>query len=164
MTRSEKQVQQTVKAFQSFINPFQLGTSQPLTSLNSGAAMPEEVHFDVLNALKNGKTQKEVFIHDRLQTNKVLFFEPIKRNRFMTMSSTTPKRKLVASNQKVIQYKATSGFIFQIFIKQQLKSQISISDLMTYLLTLDTILHLNNRWLFRKSQQSKQNELHDQRC
>lgn len=33
ITRSEKQVQQTVKAFQSFINPFQLGTSQPLTSL-----------------------------------------------------------------------------------------------------------------------------------
>ncbi|KAL7404873.1 hypothetical protein ABVT39_020258 [Epinephelus coioides] len=53
------------------------------------------------------------------------------------MSSTTPKRKLMAPNQKVIQYKATSGFILQIFIKsQELKSQISISDLMTYPLTL----------------------------
>ena len=137
ITRSEEQVQQTVQAFQSFINPFQLETSQPLTSLSSGAAMPKEVRYDVLNALKNGKTQKDKFIRDRLQTKKVIFFEPIKRNRFKTMSSTTPKRKLVASNQKVIQYKATSGFIFQIFIKsQQLKSQISISDLMTYPLTL----------------------------
>ena len=42
--RSEEQVQQTVQAFQSFINPFQLKTSQPLTSLSSGAVMPEEVH------------------------------------------------------------------------------------------------------------------------
>lgn len=48
------------------------------------------------------------------------FFEPIKRNKFKTMSSTSPKRKLVASNQKVIQYKAISWFIFQIFIKSQL--------------------------------------------
>ncbi|KAJ8352967.1 hypothetical protein AAFF_G00130500 [Aldrovandia affinis] len=66
ITRSEEQVQQTVDAFQSFINPFQLETSQPLTSLTSGAAMPEEVRCDVLNALKNGQSQKEQFIRDRL--------------------------------------------------------------------------------------------------
>lgn len=29
--------------------------------------MPEEVRYDVLNALKNGNTQKEEFIRDRLQ-------------------------------------------------------------------------------------------------
>ncbi|CAJ1061367.1 hypothetical protein XNOV1_A031607 [Xyrichtys novacula] len=53
------------------------------------------------------------------------------------MSSTTPKRQLVASNQKVIQYKATSGFIFQIFIKSKLlPSQISISELMSCPLTV----------------------------
>jgi len=33
--------------------------------------MPEVVRYDVLNALKKGKTQKEEFIRDRLQTKKV---------------------------------------------------------------------------------------------
>ena len=41
------------------------------------------------------------------------------------------------SNQKVIQYKATSGFIFQIVVKSQvLGLQVSISVLITYPLTL----------------------------
>ena len=71
---------------------------------------------------------------DRLQTKEVLFYEPIKRNRFKTKSSTTLRRKLVASHQKVIQYKTTSGFIVQIFIKSQ--ELISTSDLMTYPSTL----------------------------
>ena len=57
ISQSEKQVQQTIEAFRSFINPFQLETSQPLTSLTSGAAMPEEVSSDVLNALTNGQEQ-----------------------------------------------------------------------------------------------------------
>ena len=69
-------MQQTVQAFQSFINPFQIETSQPLTSLSSGAAMPEEVRYDVLNALKNGKTQKEKFIRDRLQTKSSFSLNP----------------------------------------------------------------------------------------
>ena len=64
ISRSEDQVKRTVEAFQSFANPFHLVIYQPLTSLSSGAAMPEEVHHDVLNTLKNGKAQKEVFMRD----------------------------------------------------------------------------------------------------
>ena len=74
ISRSEDQVRRTVDAFQSFVNPFHLDISHPLTSLSSGAAMPEEVRHDVLNALKNGKAQKEVFIRDRLITKTVPFF------------------------------------------------------------------------------------------
>ena len=142
IARSEHQVQCTVDAFQSFINPFQLDTNQPLTSLSSGAAMPEDVRYDVLNALKNGQTQKQQFISTRLIGKEFSFFKPIKRNKFKNMSSITPKRQLVASNKKVIQYKATSGFIFQIFIKSQLlRSQISISELMSYPRTLTPYLN-----------------------
>lgn len=64
--RSEKQVQRTVTAIQGFINPFHLESSQPLTFLSSGAAMPEEVRHDVLNALTKGQSQKENFINNRL--------------------------------------------------------------------------------------------------
>ena len=137
ITRSEKQVQRTLEAFKSFINPFQLEKSQPLISLSSGATVAEDVRSDVLKALQKGKFQKEEFISSRLQTTNIPFFDPIKRNKFKTMSSATPKKTLVASNKKVIQYKCTSGFIFQVFIKSnELKSRISISDLMSYPLTL----------------------------
>ena len=79
--RSEKQVQRTIKAFQSFINPFQLENSRPLTSLASGAAIPEEVRQDVLSALSRGKSQKENFIHDRLLSKNMPFFDAIRRNK-----------------------------------------------------------------------------------
>ena len=69
-----------------------------------------------------------------------------RQSRFSTLSKGTSsrrwlpphlKKRLIASNQKVIQYKATSGFIFQIFVKSLvLGLQVSISDLMTYPLTL----------------------------
>ena len=42
ISQFKDQEKQTVEAFQSFLNPFQLENSQPLTSLSSsGAAMPE---------------------------------------------------------------------------------------------------------------------------
>ena len=59
---SEKQVQRTLDAFKSFINPFQLEKSQPLISLASGATMTEVVRSGVLKALRKGKFQKEDFI------------------------------------------------------------------------------------------------------
>ena len=118
-------MKRTVEAFQSFINPFHLEMSQPPTTLSLGAAMPEEVRHDVLNSLKDGKAKKEVFIRDRLLTKTIPFFDPIKRNKFKLMASTAPEQKLIASNQKVI------------FVKSQvLGLQVSISDLMTYPLTL----------------------------
>ena len=117
--RSEKQVQRTIKAFQSFINPFELESSQPLTSLASGAAMPEDVCHDVLNALSRSKSQKENFIHDRLLSKNVPFFDAIRRNKFKTMSSITPSKRILKANKKEIQYEATSGLIFQVFLKSQ---------------------------------------------
>ena len=70
ISRSENQEKRTVEAFQSFVKPFHLEISHPLTSLSSGAAIQEEVRHDVLNALKNGKAQKEVLIRDRLNSHK----------------------------------------------------------------------------------------------
>lgn len=53
------------------------------------------------------------------------------------MGSVSPVKKLVASNKQVVHYKATSGFIFQLFVKSQVQGlQISMGDLMTYPLTL----------------------------
>ena len=100
ISRSEDQVKRTVEAFQSFVNPFHLEISHPLTSLSSGAAIPEEVRHGVLNAITNGKTQKEVLIRDRLLTKTVPFFDPIKRNKFKTMASTTPEKSLSHRNRR----------------------------------------------------------------
>ena len=94
ISRSEDQVKRTVEVFQSFVNPFHLDISHPLTSLSSGSAMQEEVRHGVLNALKNGKAQKEVFIRDRLITKTVPFVYPIKGNKFKTLASSAPEKTL----------------------------------------------------------------------
>ena len=70
---SEKQVQRTLDAFKSFINPFQLEKFQPLISLASGATMTEDVRSDVLKALRKGTFQKEDFISVRLQSKNIPF-------------------------------------------------------------------------------------------
>lgn len=108
ITKSEMQVQNTIAAFESFLNPFNLNPS----SLASGAAMSADVRKDVLNALKKGKSHKQEFIHDRLESKKTEFFDPVKKKKFKIMTFPAPAKKLVASNKQVVQYKATNGFIY----------------------------------------------------
>ena len=74
---SELQVQQTIAAFETFLNPFDIDPSQPLTSLSSGASMSEDIRDDVLNALKTGESQKQSFIHNRPESRNTPFFDPI---------------------------------------------------------------------------------------
>ena len=100
IARSEMQVQNTIAAFESFLNPFNLNPLQPLTSLASGAAMTADVREDALNALKKGESQKQVFIHERLESNSTKFFEPVKKNKFKTMAFPAPVKKLTASKSK----------------------------------------------------------------
>ena len=121
ITRSEKQVQNTITAFGSFLIPFNLNSSQPLTSLASGAAMSADVRNDALNALKKGSLQKQEFIHDRLESKKAKFFDPVKKNKFKNMSFSAATKKLVASNKQIVQYKATSGFIFNSLLNHRSK-------------------------------------------
>ena len=105
ISRSENQEKRTVEAFQSFVKPFHLEISHPLTSLSSGAAIQEEVRHDVLNALKNGKAQKEVLIRDRLNSHKDSpVFRPYQNEQVQDDGFHHTWKKLIESKQKVIQY------------------------------------------------------------
>ena len=75
LSRSKSQVKRTVKAFQRFVNPYQLMLSQPLTSLSSrGATMPYEINHDSLK----WQSKTEEFIRYRLLMK--VFFNPIIMN------------------------------------------------------------------------------------
>lgn len=60
------------------------------------------------------------------------------------------------ANKQVVQYKATSGFLFQLFIKSQVQGlQLSISELLTYLLTMTPYSITTTDGFFAKTNKAK---------
>ena len=81
--KSERNVQQTMEAVNSFINPFDVPDKDKLYSLSSGAAAPPHVEADVMRADRAGIEANEVFIREHLQ-QKDHFFDPVKRMNLLT--------------------------------------------------------------------------------
>ncbi len=134
--KSEGQVTAIAAAFNSFIDPFNIDDNR-LICLSSGASVGDDISKSLLHAEQLGKEQKEEFIKDRIQSSNKLFFDPIKRNKVKTMVSKAPSKKMNASDSKVIQYKATSSLVFQLFVQSQLLGvHVSTQELMTYPLTV----------------------------
>ena len=134
--RSEDLVTAVGAAFDGFANPFNIQDDR-LICLSSGAPAGEEITTSLLNAEKKGKEQKEMFIQKRLLAKHVPFFDPIKRNNFKTMATKAASKKVTSSASKVVQYKATSSLVFQLFVKSQMLGvEISTAELMTYPLTV----------------------------
>lgn len=103
--KSEEAVQCTIAAIKSFTNPFQMTDKERLYSLASGAPVSLEVEVDVLRAEAVGKAAKEVFIRDRLQGGcETSFFDPIKKQKLLTMEACNKTVKLTSSEGKVKQF------------------------------------------------------------
>jgi hypothetical protein len=102
--------------------------------LSSGASCNKMIASEFLNARKGGKIKKEELIRDRIESSKVDVFEPITTNEIKTMADNNqPTKKLTSSQNKVLQFKATSSLILQLIVKSELAGvQISLSHLMTY--------------------------------
>ena len=60
--KSEKIVTRTQKAIYSFINPFDAEVKDNLVVLSSGAAVPDDIAEDILNAERSGREARDKFI------------------------------------------------------------------------------------------------------
>lgn len=135
MLKSEKLVRKTIEAVESFLNPFELGSTDNLFILSSGAAVSAEVQRDVLRAEQAGKVAKDVFIATRLEKG-CDFFEPIKRLGLKTFANMNKKSKVTTTTHKVIQYQQQGNVAFQLFMKSQQQGlQLDMRELLTYPLT-----------------------------
>ncbi len=104
--KSEEAVQQTISAIQCFTNPFKIpGAANPeddrLYTLHSGAAVPLAVELDVMHAEQLGQQKKLQFINERLKDRTRSFFDPIPRNKLLTMELANKKVVLSTSKGKV---------------------------------------------------------------
>ena len=82
---------------------FTIADKDRLYSLASGAPVPREAEVDVLRAEAVGKTAKETFISERFENGcETSFFEPIKRQKLLTMEACNKSVKLTSTQGKVI--------------------------------------------------------------
>ena len=127
--KSEKRVEQTKSAIQSFLNPFDVSDHDKLYCISSGAHVPHSVEKDVMTAEELGKQAKEDFITHRLET-KENFFSPVNKMKLKTFQSSTRTVKLKTAQNKIITYKQHSSVALQLLVKSQGHGRVDVDELL----------------------------------
>jgi hypothetical protein len=109
--KSEEAVQRTMAAIQSFTNPFTITDKDHLYSIASGAPSSMEVELHVLRAEALGNELKKAFIKDRFQhESDKRFFDPIRRQKLLTMEACNKTVVLTSTKGKVTIHKQFQTF------------------------------------------------------
>ena len=134
--KSESAVQATVDALNSFVNPFTVSDKDHLYTISSGQKVPDDVETDVTSAESLGRKSKMLFIDQRLKSEETGFFEPVKRLKLKTMSSTDKKTSFTNKQKKIVELKQQGNVAFQLLVKSQnLNMNIDLRNVMKYQLT-----------------------------
>ncbi|MPC13645.1 hypothetical protein E2C01_006385 [Portunus trituberculatus] len=129
--KSEKRVEQTKSAIQSFLNPFDVSDYDKLYCISSGAHVPHSVERDVMTAEELGKQAKGDFITHRLET-KENYFSPVNKMKLKTFQSSTRTVKLKTAQNKIITYKQHSSVALQLLVKSQGHGRVDVDELLKY--------------------------------
>lgn len=148
ITKSEHQVTKVIDAFEGFVQPFEIGNTDLLYNISSGAPVPKDVEADILSAELIGNKLKTEFIENRLKKNTDMF-EPVKRLKLKTMASVNKIVKLKTSSNKLIEYRQSASIAFQLLIKAQ-NQQLDLRVILTYPLTVVPLsIATSDGFLFR---------------
>ncbi|CAH3155591.1 unnamed protein product [Porites lobata] len=100
--RDEEDVKKLIACFSSNLmtNPFECDADNQLLNIATGVVLPPESAQRLLESTEIGKKNMEAFIQDRLNTNKVSFWEPLKQLKIKTFASTKKKITLKSTNEK----------------------------------------------------------------
>lgn len=91
MTKDEAHVEEVMKTVDSFINPFKYDGSN-LVSLISGVVATPKAQNDLLNAVTTGEKAFSDFVDNRITSDSVEFFSPIKATRLSTFHQVQKKK------------------------------------------------------------------------
>ena len=109
--KSEEAVQRTITAIQNFTNPFTISDKDRLYSIASGAPISIEVELHVLQAEAVGNGLKTAFIKERFEhESDQTFFDPIRRQKLMTMEACNKTVLLTSTKGKVFIHKQVIHF------------------------------------------------------
>ncbi len=114
MKRSEKDVQSVKIAFNNFMNPFECEIQQSLFCLSSGVSAPSDIQDDLLKVNEDGTSRFKDFIHTRLVEKSVPFHAPLKKRKLKTFAAMQVKKKVMSSQNKVIEIRAERNLYGQL--------------------------------------------------
>ena len=112
----------------SWTNPFTKTSN--IFCLSSGLVPCYEVQYDLLEAQKIGKLCLGTFITERIETNYIDFYGPIKKNCLRTFEKEKKTVRLNVSNQKVA-IRADRETLTKLLLIQQ-KRKVNLKVVLTY--------------------------------
>jgi hypothetical protein len=132
MKRDEDDVEKLISCFSSDLmtDPFDADEDQ-LLNLATGVVLPAELTESLLNSTEKGKQQMNAFIQDRLNTNKVSFWDPLKQLKVKTFGSMKKKIQVKATDEKVVTVEADRNLFGRLLIADNAR-QINLRDVLGY--------------------------------
>lgn len=131
--RDEEDVKKLIACFSSNLmtNPFECDADNQLLNIATGVVLPPESAQRLLESTEIGKKNMEAFIQDRLNTNKVSFWEPLKQLKIKTFASTKKKITLKSTNEKVISIDADRNLFGRLLIVANSR-EVNLRDVLAY--------------------------------
>ena len=129
MLFDESAVRRTCDVLISWGNPFQ--KSENLINLSSGLMAPYDIESDLLEAHSHGQTALNKFLEDRIKTDEVPFFSPIKRLKLKTFASLKTK-SVCKLKEKTYTITAERGMFAKLLVIGEKRCTVSMQELLSY--------------------------------
>ena len=136
--RDEKDVQRLVSCFTTGLanNPFanedeDNAEGTPLSNILTGVVLPNEIADRLVNASQIGTTSMHEFINTRLDTNKVCFWDSLKKLKIDTFKVTTRKISLKGTRGKVVTLNADRELFGRLLVVAKTRS-INLKEILSY--------------------------------
>ena len=100
-------------------NPFVVGTTEkplPLINFATGVVAPEDISCRLVNEKAIGTTQMKPFVDQRINTNQLHFWDPIKKVNIRTFSTMVKKKQLKTADEKVITVSADQDLFGRLIV------------------------------------------------
>ena len=157
--RDEKDVQRLVSCFTTGLanNPFvnedeDNAEGTPLSNILTGVVLPNEIADRLVNASQIGTTSMHEFINTRLDTNKVCFWDSLKKLKIDTFKVTTRKISLKGTRGKVVTLNADRELFGRLLVVAKTRS-INLKEILSYELSCVPVSLVHPDGTMRKSQE-----------
>ena len=147
----EKAVKKCYELINSWTSPFTKASN--IFCLSSGLVPWYEVQYDLLEAQKIGKLCLDTFITERIETNNIDFYAPIKKNCLRTFEKEIKTVRLNVSNQQVAIGADRETFARLLLMQQKRKG--NLKEVLTYELGPLPLSISDYDGTLRKTQKSK---------
>ncbi|CAB4012975.1 Hypothetical predicted protein [Paramuricea clavata] len=158
--RDKKDVQRLVSCFTTGLanNPFVTedeGNTDhtPLSNIATGLVVPNEVADRLVNAFQIGTTSMHDFINARLDTNKVCFWDPLKKLKIDTFKVTTRTISLKGTRGKVVTLNADRELFGRLLVVAKTRD-INLKEILSYELSCVPVSLVHPDGTMRKTAKS----------